>query len=419
MRERANDNMPTVTLIARGIAGLEAPATGRIEYFDKTTPGFALRVTANGHRSWVCFYRHKGELRRYTLGAFPQLGLGDARETAKEIFHRAAKGEDPATEKKRERKAETVRDLAHRYLDEHAKAKKRSWKADRNILKKDLISRFGTRKAVEITRRDMLDMLKAIKARGASIQANRTLEIVRKLYNWAIGEDLVESNPCDHVGKLSPENQRTRVLTGEEIRILWTALGNRPPLVAAAYRLMLATGQRSIEVLGARHEEIGVDGWWTIPAGRVKNKTEHRVWLNETARRVLADLEPHGREVVAVLNAEMEPKARAWIFPSRDGEHLRYLHKTHGRLCKASGLTDFRIHDLRRTAASHMAAAGISRLTVAKVLNHKEREITATYDRYGYGPEIQYALDTWNAKLEEMLSGPKPASSVTRLRATA
>src|SRR5438876_11510387 len=96
MREGANDNMPTVTLIARGIAGLEAPAAGRIEYFDKATPGFALRVTASGHRSWVCLYRHKGEVRRYTLGGFPKLGLGDAREKAKEILHRAAKGEDPA-----------------------------------------------------------------------------------------------------------------------------------------------------------------------------------------------------------------------------------------------------------------------------------------------------------------------------------
>ena len=134
---------------------------------------------------------------------------------------------------------------------------------------------------------------------------------------------------------------------------------------------------------------------------------------------MLADLEPHGREVVAVLDAEMQPEARGWIFPSRDGGHLRYLHKTHARLCKASGFADFKIHDLRRTAASHMAAAGINRLTVAKVLNHKEREITATYDRYGYGPEIRYALDTWNGKLEEMLSGRKPASTVTRLRASA
>jgi integrase len=238
----------------------------------------------------------------------------------------------------------------------------------------------------------MLDMLSAIKARGAPIQANRTLEIARKLFNWAIGEEHVEHNPCDHISKPAPENQRTRVLSVDEIRTLWAALDTRQPLVAAAYRLMLATGQRSIEVLGAKREEIGEDGWWTIPAGRVKNKTEHRVWLNEPARTALAAIEPYNRN-------------SPYLFPSRDGGHVRWIQKTHGRLRKASGLSNFTIHDLRRTAASSMAAAGISRLTIAKVLNHKEREITAVYDRYGYGPEIRRALDAWGARIEEIVSG--------------
>jgi integrase len=409
--------MPTITLAARGIAGLQIPEKGRLEYFDKTTPGFGLRVTSAGHRSWICLYRHKGEKRRFTLGPYPRLGLADAREKAKEILRRAAKGEDPAAEKKRERKAETFRELAERYLDEHAKVKKRSWRADRNIVDKDLIPRFGSRKTAEITRRDILEMLRAIKARGAAIQSNRTLEIIRKLFNWAIGEELVEANPCDHIAKLSPENQRTRVLTEDEIHTLWTALDGRPPLVAAAYRLMLATGQRSIEVLGAKHDEIGADGWWTIPPGRVKNGIEHRIWLNETARQVLAEAEPHARDVVTHLDAKQ--RVTDWIFPSRDGGHLRSLHKTHGRLCRASGIPDFKIHDLRRTAASHMSAAGISRLTIAKILNHKETGITSVYDRYGYGPEIRHALDAWGARIEKIVSGREPSSNVASLCASA
>jgi len=116
--------MPTVTLVARGIAGLEVPQKGRQEYFDKSTPGFGLRVTSGGHRSWICLYRHKGEKRRFTIGPYPQLGLADARERAREVLRRAAKGEDPAADKKRERKAETIRELAERYLEEYAKEKK-------------------------------------------------------------------------------------------------------------------------------------------------------------------------------------------------------------------------------------------------------------------------------------------------------
>jgi integrase len=398
--------MPAITFIARGIAGLESPVTGRIEYFDKSTPGFGLRVTSSGHRSWICLYRHKGEKRRYTIGTYPQLGLADARQEAREVLRRAAKGEDPAKDKKRGRKAETFRELATLYIKHHAMPKKRTWRADYNIVHKDLIPRLGARKAGEVTRRDMLDALNAIKARGAPIQANRTLEIARRLFNWAIGEELVEHNPCDHIGKLSPENQRTRVLSSDEIRTLWTALDTRSPLVAAAYRLMLATGQRSIEVLGAKREEIGADGWWTIPPGRVKNKTEHRVWLNEPARCALASIEHYNRD-------------SPYLFPSRDGGHVRWIQKTHGRLRKACGLADFTIHDLRRTAASCMAASGISRLTIAKVLNHKEREITAVYDRYGYGPEIRQALDAWGARINAIIVGEEQPEFVTTLRVVA
>ncbi|HEX3860256.1 MAG TPA: Arm DNA-binding domain-containing protein, partial [Stellaceae bacterium] len=104
--------MPTITFIARGIAGLAIPATGRIEYFDRSTSGFGLRVTSRGHRSWICFYRHKGEKRRYTIGPFPQLGLAEARERAKDILRSAAGGGDPANKKKQERKAETLREVA-------------------------------------------------------------------------------------------------------------------------------------------------------------------------------------------------------------------------------------------------------------------------------------------------------------------
>ena len=116
--------MPSVNLVARAIGSLPAPAEGRVEFFDKAVPGFGLRVTSGGHRSWICLYRHKGAKRRYTIGAYPQLGLADAREKAKEVLWRAGKGEDPASEKKRERGAETFRELAMLYLEQHARAKK-------------------------------------------------------------------------------------------------------------------------------------------------------------------------------------------------------------------------------------------------------------------------------------------------------
>jgi hypothetical protein len=125
--------MASNTFIARGIAGLEIPEKGSVEYFDSSTPGFGLRVTSRGHQSWICLYRHRGEKRRYTIGTYPQLGLADAREEAKEVLRRAAKGEDPAMEKKWQRKAKTFRELADLYLEHHAKATKESSGNNRTI----------------------------------------------------------------------------------------------------------------------------------------------------------------------------------------------------------------------------------------------------------------------------------------------
>jgi site-specific recombinase XerD len=105
-------------------------------------------------------------------------------------------GTDPAAAKKAERAVETFAELAHDYIERHAKREKRSWRKDLLILEKDALSRFGKRKAKDITRRDIITMLDEIVSRGAPIQANRTLEIIRKLFNWAVARDVLGANPC-------------------------------------------------------------------------------------------------------------------------------------------------------------------------------------------------------------------------------
>jgi integrase len=146
------------------------------------------------------------------------------------------------------------------------------------ILEKDLLPRFGMRRAIDVTRRDIIALLDDIVARGAPIQANRTLEIVRKLFNWAVGRDLIEANPCHRVPKPSSENRSDRVLSEEEIRAVWGALDAETPLTAAIFKLRLLTAQRGAEVLTMRWDRI-VNEWWTIPAESAKNGLTHRVPL--------------------------------------------------------------------------------------------------------------------------------------------
>jgi integrase len=384
--------MASMKMTARSIEAIRPPASGQIDYWDADSSGFGLRVSAGGRKAWVAMYRHGNVKRRLTIGTYPALSLAEAREKAA-IAHHAVQysGTDPAAAKKAERAAETFAELARDYIERHAKRQKRSWRKDQLILEKDALSRFGKRKAKDITRRDIITMLDEIVSRGAPIQANRTLEVVRKLFNWAIARDILGANPCYRVPKPSNENRSDRVLSQDEIRDVWSALAAESPLTAATFKLRLLTAQRGAEVLAMRWDQVS-SGWWTIPAGIAKNGLTHRVPLSAPVLRLLDKVQTLG-------------KGSEWVFPGADGERHRVaIHKAHDRIRRRSRVS-FVPHDLRRTAASHMTSMGISRLVISKVLNHVESGITAVYDRHSYDAEKRAALDAWARRVEEMLSG--------------
>ncbi len=204
--------MPTCSFTNRWIDAVKLPEKGQMDYFDERTTGLGLRLSSAGRKSWFVMYRHAGRLRRYTIGTYPALGLADAREKAKELLHEAAKSNDPATQKQVSRGAPTFGEIASQYIELYAKANPRSWKEDQRILDYDLLPKWKTVKAHEIKRRDIINLLDTIVQR-APIQANRTLALLRKLFNWAISRDLIEANPCTAVKMPAKENRKDRVLT--------------------------------------------------------------------------------------------------------------------------------------------------------------------------------------------------------------
>jgi integrase len=398
--------MAATRLTARFVETAPAPAKGRAEYFDSATPGFALRVTSTGHRSWTVLYRHGGRARRMTLGAYPALPLADAREAAKDALRRAAKGEDPAAQKGIERAAETFGEVAEQYIERHAKREKRSWRQDQTILEKDVLPRFRAIRAKDITRRQLIEMLDEIVARGAPIQANRTLQIVRRVFNWAMSRDLLQMSPCAGIDKPASENQRDRVLTASEIRKVWAAFTAEGPIIGGAFKLRLVTAQRGAEVLAMRWDQVA-DGWWTIPAEVAKNGRAHRVPIAPMAAAILAEIKA---EIVRPRKGDDPAKARdpgEFVFPSptRTGAAIGWTFKALARIRKASGV-DFVPHDLRRTAASLMTGAGTGRLIVSKLLNHVEASVTAVYDRHSYDAEKRAALEAWETRLKAILDAP-------------
>lgn len=355
--------MAKKNLTARTVAGLK-PEADRVDYFDTNTPGFCIRVTPNGVKSFAVMYRHAGRLRRFTLGTYPRLGLADARQQAQDALRNAQRGIDPAAEKKAARQADTFGELAADFMERYSKKRKRSWKEDQRIIDVHLLPRFKNVRASEVKRGDVRSMLDSI-AGDAPIMANRALACIRKIYSWGIENDLVESNPCIGIGRPGVEKQRDRVLSEKEIKKVWQVADSKGLDTEAMIKLRLLTAQRGGEIARMRWQDMGLEeGWWTIPAEFSKNGLAHRVPLSPAVLRILKIVRADRDE-----SKNEGRKASAFVFPNRvrPSEHFVGTQKVVERVRAAAGV-EFRGHDLRRTVASHMAADGVPRLVLSKIL---------------------------------------------------
>ena len=380
------------------------PKKTRYEVWEDNGKGFGVRVAPTGRKSFIFLYRFQGTSRRMTFGNYPETSLADAHAAHAKSRQLLEQGNDPATveqdAKEESRRSPSIKRLAAEYIGKYAKPRKRSWKEDERILNKDVVPRWGKRKAQDITRRDIILLLDEIVDRGALIQANRTLATIRKMYSFAMGRGILESSPCVAIPAPSKENRRDRVLNETEIKTFWNKLSTAKmeKYTTLALKLQLITAQRKGEVAGAEWVNFDLkDGWWTIPAEKSKNGFPHRVPLSSLAMETLNGLE------------ELTGGSR-WLFPSpRDGQHIAETSVDHAVRENAEHfeVDHFTPHDLRRTAASMMTASGIQRLTVAKVLNHVETGVTAVYDRHSYDKEKRQALETWERKLRGILTGKK------------
>ncbi|HEV2983773.1 MAG TPA: tyrosine-type recombinase/integrase [Vicinamibacterales bacterium] len=281
------------------------------------------------------------------------------------------------------------------YIEQWAKPRKRSWKADDNLLRRKVLPRWRQRPIAEITRQDVLQLVQQVADAGAPIVANRVAALLSKLFKFALDRSLVTASPAVGIPRPGQEHQRDRVLTEDELRTLWRSFDVLDTPMRAYYQLRALTGQRGGEVASMRWQDVDLEsGWWTIPATSSKNKLAHRVPLNASALTI-----------IKALHAEKD------CHPKADDEHEQTRERALYVLAGARGkrqqseaaatftVPDFRGHDLRRTAESMMASGGIPRLTISKILNHAERGVTKVYDRHSYDPEKKSALNWWATRL--------------------
>lgn len=403
--------MPTINFTARTIASLTREAGALVDYWDESLPGFGVRVSASGRKSWCVYYRIKGRKRRFSIGTYPAIGLADARDKAKTVLADVARGIDPMEIKHRERQAETVRELVDDYFEKYAKRETSRWKEELRKFNKDILPHIGARKAKDVTKPDILDIVDRVLNRGAKVEANRILKTIKRVYNWGIERGILETNPCWGIKKPHKELPKDRVLTATEIKKVWDACeaemydewsGTKKDKikVKTIIQLYLTTAQRGAEIKKAEWPEIDLGNkLWTLPKEKMKNRLPHLVPLNGMSLKLFREL-------------KMMTGQDRYCFPSPyvPDSNINNFQKAIERVRKRSGV-NFTAHDLRRTVASHMTSMGIPRLVVDKVLAHVCGGIGAVYDQHDYLFEKTRALTLWNERLKLILKGKTDFSS--------
>ena len=389
------------------------PLKKRYIRFEGGGKGFGIRVEPTGRKTFFFEYRFQGRNRVFTIGPFPKVGLNQARSQASQLKHQVENGIDPGLEKKTkqatDRNAFTVRDLVEEYLEKWAKPnkKEKSYKEDLRLLNKDVLPSWGRRKAKDIIRRDIVLLLDEIVDRGANVTANRTLAVIRKMFNFAVSRDILDASPCAAIASPTKEKSRERVLSETEIKSFWSGLDNASmvPGMKLLLKFLLITAQRKGEVLEAEWNEFDLDKhWWEIPAEKTKTKNIHRVPLSPLAIKILKEAKQYSNGSRWIFpspvgSTKNEPDRKPWTFPFT-GPAVDHAVRDN---MKIFAINHFTPHDLRRTAASMMTKSGIERLTVKKLLNHSDKETTAIYDRYGYDKEKRKATTNWHRRLEKIL----------------
>jgi integrase len=427
--------MPTLKLTQAAVNNLKPPARGRIEVWDSQLPGFGLRISDTGRKTWQAFYRVDGKVVREKLGTLAQIqSVADAREMARQSMTRARSGANPVEDRrKREeeerrqaaaeeaRRKNTLAAAIDRYLAERPSDKsRRPMRAEylaetaRTLTRDVKGSALGKRPLGEITGDEIKRLVRSV-AKDAPSQANHTLAYLSAMLGWAVDEGLIEKNPAAGVKMPAQKVERERALTDEEIRLFWLACDRVGWPFGPLAQLLLLTAQRRDELAHATWGEFDLDKqMWTLPGERTKNGRFHLVHLAPLAVEIF--------ERLPRLTSR-----RGWVFTTGLGGadtpvsgFGRGRERIAAAMAEMSGeeVTPFTLHDLRRSAATGMAALAISPYVIDRVLNHSAGKISGVakiYNRFEYIPERRAALEAWARHVESLIR-PTPSNVVELTR---
>jgi len=424
--------MPVVMLTDRFVRSAQPqPDRRQTEYFDEVTRGLSLCAFAGGGKTFYVHFTRRGDGKRMRmkLGTFPDVGLAEARQKARDARGAVGDGLDPLAERRAEEASQRVADLVENYVARHA-AGQRSGNEIARRLRKNVTDVIGDVKLSQLHRRDLVRCIDRVKDRGAATEAARVFEDLRAMVRWARGRGELDENLTEGMPRPAAAVVRDRVLSPDEIRAFWSQLADAMMQEGTRriLRLCLVTAARVGEVAGMTTGELDLERRvWTIPPARSKNKRALVLPLSGLAVELIeeqvtevrnATVQREGRLArriarVSRANAEIvAAEAPKWVFPgtgSRGPITVFAVAKAIERSLDHFGIDHFTSHDLRRSAATHMEGLGISPFVVAHLLNHvsitKASVTSRVYARYDYGKEKREAVEQWAAHLRGIVDG--------------
>ena len=392
------------------VAGLKLPeGKSELLVFDDTLAGFGVRLRAGGKRSWIAQYRIGPQQRRLSLGTVEAVDAAEARKRAKAAFARVQLGQDPQAEKIEARAPKarelTLSDAVEKYLPYVARKLKAATYSGVVLHLRKHWSPLHAYELQNLERRHVAAELSQIAANSGPYGANRSRAALSALFAWAIGEGLADANPVVGTNKATEETARDRVLSDNEVGLVWRNAGTGQ--YGAIVRLLLLTAQRREEVAAMQWSELRLDeGLWSLPASRTKNGRAHDA--------------PLSQPTIEVLRAQREQPGRELVFGEGAGPFQGWSNakKALDKRLQAAGMTaPWRLHDLRRTATTRMSELGVLPHVVEAVLNHisgHKAGVAGVYNRASYAAEKRQALDLWAGHILALAEGT--ASNMVSLR---
>ena len=402
--------MTKSTLTDVKLRNLKPDGRARIEIWDSQLPGFGVRVSQTGTKSFILLYRMFGRPRRMTLGRYPQLSLAEARVAAREAMNAVANDVDPQADTKIKVKpgepapSKTETRSKHRldkviaeFVIKHCQRNNRASTAHETarVLNAHLTSQWPARDIRKIEKSDIHGLLDDLVEAGKPSAANHALAAIRKFFNWCVERGYIDTSPCLGIKSPTKAVSRSRVLNDQELAKIWQASFEVGAPFGSIVRLLLTTGQRRSEVGSLRWENIDMDeALWTLPAEHNKSGRIHSVPLTKIA---LAELK------------SVSKSSEIFVFPSLRSPTRCFsgFSKCKIRLDALSGVTDWTLHDLRRTVATGLASMKVPPYIVEKLLNHSSGSfsgVAGVYNRFEYREEIRDALHSWEQHITNLLA---------------